>query len=70
VNETVIKHVLEEVEILRLGNGGIILKRGDKTDKVFIVLEGKVDIYVITDPISGQKERFDTLNTGSCFCAF
>ena len=53
VSDTVIKHVLEQVEILRLGNGGTILKRGDKTDKVFVVLEGNVDIYVVTDPLTG-----------------
>jgi CRP-like cAMP-binding protein len=66
----VIKHVLEEIEILRLGEGGVILKRGDKSDKVFVILEGSVDVLVHIDIETGNHSRFDTLNTGSCFCAF
>ena len=44
VSDTVIKHALEEVEILRVQDKGIIVKRGDKSDKVYIIFEGNVEV--------------------------
>ena len=70
VSDTVIKHILEEMEITRIRPGGIILKRGDKANKMFVVLEGEVEIYVVIDWKTDEKVLFDTLNTGSCFCVF
>lgn len=32
VSDTVIKHIMEEVVIMRVGKGGEILKRGDKSN--------------------------------------
>ena len=46
VNEIVVKSVLEEVDIIRMSEQGVILKKGDKSDRCYVVLEGTVSVYV------------------------
>ena len=67
VNEVVVKKILEEIKIMRLREGGVILKRGDKTENLYIVLEGSVNVFINEN---NENELFDYLNQGSCFCAF
>lgn len=69
VNNTVIQHILEEVNILRVSEQGFILKKGEKCDKAFIIIEGTASVYVHVGK-EDIKEKFSNLNTGSCFNVF
>lgn len=70
IDPEIVKQVLEKVEIQRYSKGGIILKKGHKSDCVYIVMEGRVDI-LISEGLNGEERRlFDWLNRGSCFGVF
>lgn len=47
----------------------MILKKGDKSDRAYVILEGSASAYVHIGA-NDIKERFATLNTGSCFNVF
>ena len=51
----------------RYDPGMLIVKRGDSTEKICFLKTGRIDVEV---PLKNDKMRFDTLNTGSCFCVF
>lgn len=56
-DDNTIKHVLEKVDIRRYGEGGIILKKGDKSDKLFVIFEGMINIWLEkTNPDTEEKE--------------
>ena len=59
VSDVVVKKILEEIEILRIREGGGILKRGDKTENVYVVLEGSVNVFVND---GYESELIDFLN--------
>ena len=60
---------MEEVNILRVSEQGFILKKGEKCDKAFIIIEGTASVYVHVGK-EDIKEKFSNLNTGSCFNVF
>jgi hypothetical protein len=45
----------------------LLIKRGDSTEKIFLLKFGKVDIEV---PLKNGRLYFDTLNSGSCLCIY
>ena len=65
IEPEIIKQVLEEVEIQRFGEGGTILKKGHKSDCLFVVFEGTVDILITEGRNGTNRQVFDWLNTGS-----
>lgn len=49
----------------------IIIKYGDITDKIHYLKQGEIDITIPTKiGITQSETHFETLNAGSCFCAF
>jgi len=70
IDPEIVKQVLEEVEIQRYGEGGTILKKGHKSDCLYVVLEGNVDILISEGRNGTERQVFDWLNKGSCFCVF
>lgn len=62
--------MLEEVEIQRYSEGGVILKKGHKSDSLYVVMEGSVDILIHEGGNGIERQVFDWLNKGSCFCVF
>lgn len=65
MDKEIVKQVLEEVEIQRYSKGGIILKKGHKSECLYVVLEGSVEILIKEGRGDQEKEVFDWLNTGS-----
>jgi len=65
----VIQHILEEVHVLRVSEQGIILKKGEKSDWAYIIIEGSASVYLHVGKME-IKEKYMSLNTGSCFNAF
>ena len=57
VNNTVIQHVLEEVNIVWISEQGIIIKKGEKCDKAYVILEGSASVYVHVGSMD-IKEKF------------
>ena len=48
-----------------------IVKYGDITDKIHFLARGKIDVTIPTKKDGAlQETHFETLNPGSCFCAF
>jgi len=49
----------------------IIIKYGDITNKIHYLRQGEVDVTIpVKSGISQSETHFETLNSGSCFCAF
>jgi len=61
----IVKQILEEVEIQRYSIGGNILKKGHKSDTLYVVFEGSVDILIEEGSRGTERKLFDWLNKGS-----
>ena len=68
-------NIIEEIVYLlkphRYDTMTTIVKFGDITDKIHFLKEGEIDVTIpqlndVTEP----EAHFETLNPGSCFCAF
>ena len=70
IDPEIVKQVLEQVEIQRYSEGGLILKKGHKSDCLYVVMEGKVDILINQGSNGEERQLFDVLNKGSCFGVF
>lgn len=70
IDPEIVKQVLEQVEIQRYSEGGIVLKKGHKSDCLYVVMEGRVDILISEGQNGEDRQLFDWLNKGSCFGVF
>lgn len=65
IDPEIVKQVLEQVEIQRYSEGGIVLKKGHKSDCLYVVMEGRVDILISDGSNGEERQLFDWLNKGS-----
>ena len=71
LDDEIVDEIVYLLKPNRYDPGTIIIKYGDITDKIHYLKQGEIDITVPTKIGLIQSEtHFETLNAGSCFCAF
>jgi len=72
--DEIINEIIAHLEVKRFAKDSIILKSGDVSDRLNFIRHGEVNVIVQspTKNADGEQEEllFDTLNSGSCFCAY
>jgi len=68
---------IEEIVYLlkphRYDSSTTIIKYGDITDKIHFLKQGEIEVTIPSPQLAndpGSETLFETLNPGSCFCAF
>jgi signal-transduction protein with cAMP-binding, CBS, and nucleotidyltransferase domain len=79
LNDEIINELICCMEVKRFAKDSTILKSGDVSDFLTFLRHGEIEIFV-TNKTEGQvgeqdghnreELHFDTLNTGSCICAY
>lgn len=69
------KDIIDEIVYLlrpnRYDPGTTIIKYGDITDKIHFLKQGEINVTIpVKTGITQSETHFETLNSGSCFCAF
>ena len=78
LNDEIINELICCMEVKRFAKDSTILKSGDVSDRLTFLRHGEIEIFVTNktegdanNGTSGREElHFDTLNTGSCICAY
>jgi len=67
LNEEVVQELVYLMKSEKHDPNSLLIKRGDSTNKIFLLKFGRVDIEV---PLKNGKLHFDVLNSGSCICIY
>lgn len=71
LDDEIINEIVYLLRPNRYDPSTVIIKYGDITDKIHYLKQGEVEVTISMKTALGQTEtHFETLNPGSCFCAF
>ena len=70
LSDDIIENIVYLLKPHRYDQDTTIIKYGDITDKIHFVKEGEIDVSIPVRTYDRQDTHFETLNAGSCFCAF
>ncbi len=62
-DEDTLAATCERVEMLRLSHGETLLRQGEESDSVYIVVRGRL-VAAMTDPVGGPEERVGEMGRG------
>ena len=62
---TVIKQLAEQVVVRQFPKNSVIVTQGDETDSLYVIMEGKVDVYLQND--KGKEIIINTLGENDSF---
>ena len=73
LSDNIVDEIICNLEVKRYSPGSVIIKNGDVSNELMFLRHGEIEIIVsnsMAQKDSTKELYFDTLNTGSCFCAY